>query len=159
MTPKNEYCNRLRMVRKQQNLTLRQVEEKSKGVWKAVVVGSYERGSRALNISKAEELCRFYGVPVTALFVEPRAKEDKAVLNPNCLQLDLRRIREIAIDVDVFSEQVLRFLETIILKRQDWNGEVISLRNSDLNLLSILTGKSDESVISALKYRQMLLHR
>ncbi len=147
------------MVRRQQNLTLRQVEEKSKGVWKAVVVGSYERGSRALNISKAEELCRFYGVPITALFVEPPVVEDKTVLNPDYLQLDLRRIQEITIDLDVFSGQVLRFLKTIILKRQDWNGEVISLRNSDLNLLSILTGKSDESVIAALKNRQMLLDR
>ena len=55
----------LRDIRRQQELTLKQVEIKSRGVWKAVVVGSYERGSRTLSIEKALRLCEFYGVPVS----------------------------------------------------------------------------------------------
>ena len=35
---------RLRAIRAQQGLSLHGVEEKSEGRWKAVVVGSYERG-------------------------------------------------------------------------------------------------------------------
>ena len=35
---------RLRAIRTQQGLSLHGVEEKSQGRWKAVVVGSYERG-------------------------------------------------------------------------------------------------------------------
>ena len=35
---------RLRAIRTQQGLSLHGVEEKSRGRWKAVVVGSYERG-------------------------------------------------------------------------------------------------------------------
>jgi transcriptional regulator with XRE-family HTH domain len=38
---------RLRAIRQQQGLSLQGVEEKSGGRWKAVVVGSYERGVRA----------------------------------------------------------------------------------------------------------------
>ena len=42
---------RLRAIRTQQGLSLHGVEEKSQGRWKAVVVGSYERGDRAVVIS------------------------------------------------------------------------------------------------------------
>lgn len=38
---------RLRHIRVQQGLSLQGVEAKSGGRWKAVVVGSYERGDRA----------------------------------------------------------------------------------------------------------------
>ena len=38
---------RLRAIRTQQGLSLHGVEEKSRGRWKAVVVGSYERGERS----------------------------------------------------------------------------------------------------------------
>ncbi|MBA3277972.1 MAG: transcriptional regulator, partial [Geodermatophilaceae bacterium] len=38
---------RLRGIRNQQGLSLQGVEDKSDGRWKAVVVGSYERGDRA----------------------------------------------------------------------------------------------------------------
>src|ERR687890_717777 len=50
----NEYQKRLgarlRAIRQQQGLTLQQVEEMSEGRWKAVVVGSYERGDRAVSV-------------------------------------------------------------------------------------------------------------
>jgi transcriptional regulator with XRE-family HTH domain len=52
----NEYQKRLgarlRAIRQQQGLTLQQVEEMSEGRWKAVVVGSYERGDRAVSVAK-----------------------------------------------------------------------------------------------------------
>ena len=41
---------RLRSIRQQQGLSLQGVEEKSNGRWKAVVVGSYERGDRAVTV-------------------------------------------------------------------------------------------------------------
>ena len=68
MTTPVEISRRLRQIRKQQNLTLKQVEIRSRGKWKAVVIGSYERGTRSLSISKAKSLCEFYGVPLSALF-------------------------------------------------------------------------------------------
>ena len=58
---------RLRAIRTQQGLSLHGVEEKSEGHWKAVVVGSYERGDRAVTVQRLAELADFYGVPVQAL--------------------------------------------------------------------------------------------
>ena len=52
---------RLRTVRAQQGLTLRGVQEKSRGRWKATVVGSYERGERAINVPTLAMLAEFYG--------------------------------------------------------------------------------------------------
>jgi transcriptional regulator with XRE-family HTH domain len=62
---------KLRAIRQQQGLSLHGVEQKSGGRWKAVVVGSYERGDRAVTVQKLAELADFYGVPVAELL--PRA--------------------------------------------------------------------------------------
>src|ERR1700737_2062992 len=58
---------RLRAIRTQQGLSLHGVEERSRGRWKAVVVGSYERGDRSVTVQKLAELADFYGVPVSEL--------------------------------------------------------------------------------------------
>ena len=62
--------SRLRSIRQQQGLSLQGVEEKSNGRWKAVVVGSYERGDRAVTVQRLAELAEFYGVPVGELLPE-----------------------------------------------------------------------------------------
>jgi len=49
---------RLRAIRTQQGLSLHGVEEKSRGRWKAVVVGSYERGDRSVTVQKLAETLR-----------------------------------------------------------------------------------------------------
>jgi len=59
--------SRLRAIRTQQGLSLHGVEQKSQGRWKAVVVGSYERGDRAVTVQRLAELAHFYGVPVHEL--------------------------------------------------------------------------------------------
>ena len=58
---------RLRAIRMQQHLSLHGVERKSGGKWKAVVVGSYERGDRAVSVQRLADLADFYGVPVSDL--------------------------------------------------------------------------------------------
>ena len=64
--------NRLRSIRQQQGLSLHGVEEKSNGRWKAVVVGSYERGDRAVTVPKLADLAEFYGVPLAELLPSSR---------------------------------------------------------------------------------------
>src|SRR5438067_13344550 len=78
---------RLRAIRTQQGLSLHGVEEKSEGRWKAVVVGSYERGDRAVTVQRLAELADFYGVPVQALL--PDAAPTGSSEPPPKLVLDL----------------------------------------------------------------------
>jgi len=52
--------SRLRAVRSQQRLSLHGVERKSGGKWKAVVVGSYERGDRAVSVARLAGVVEFY---------------------------------------------------------------------------------------------------
>jgi len=58
---------RLRAIRQQHGLSLKSVEQRSRGRWKAVVVSSYERGDRAVSVQRLYELAEFYAVPITEL--------------------------------------------------------------------------------------------
>ena len=57
----------LRQARSHAGMSLGAVEQASGGKWKAVVVGSYERGDRAITVPRLLELAAFYGVPVADL--------------------------------------------------------------------------------------------
>lgn len=70
---------RLRAARQQQRLSLRDVEEKSGGRWKAVVVGSYERGERAVTAARLCLLAAFYGIPVERLICDTSNEERQRV--------------------------------------------------------------------------------
>jgi transcriptional regulator with XRE-family HTH domain len=58
----------LRKVRKSKGFTLKEVEALSNGLHKAVVIGSYERGSRSISVDKLITLSEFYEVPVSEFF-------------------------------------------------------------------------------------------
>jgi len=67
---------------------LQRVEQRSGGRWKAVVVGSYERGDRAVTVQKLAELARFYGVPMSELVPPEDLGSDDGVAIPIVLNLD-----------------------------------------------------------------------
>ncbi|NBY51480.1 MAG: helix-turn-helix domain-containing protein [Actinobacteria bacterium] len=148
-------AQRLRHIRQQQNLTLKQVEIRSRGKWKSVVVGSYERGVRALSIAKAEELCAFYGVPAESLFLDP--KVHSSMHDPRGIVLDLRKIRQRLSDPDLFTHQLHDFVSWIAAQRSDWNGEMMSLRKSDLDLITIITRKNQYELEEAIVNRNFTL--
>jgi transcriptional regulator with XRE-family HTH domain len=148
-------AQRLRHIRQQQNLTLKQVEIRSRGKWKSVVVGSYERGVRALSIAKAEELCAFYGVPAESLFLDP--KVHSSTHDPRGMVLDLRKIRQRLSDPDLFTHQLHDFVSWIAAQRSDWNGEMMSLRKSDLDLITIITRKNQYELEEAIVNRNFTL--
>lgn len=151
---------RLRQIRVQQGLTLKQVEIKSKGRWKAVVVGSYERGTRSLSIKKAEELCDFYGVPLPQLFANSSEINTSisTTSRPNEVwRFDLRRIRAFNSHPDSIVNNVHSFLQNLAIKRDDWNGELLSIRRSDIELLALLTQKSEPDLKQALVLRGLML--
>jgi transcriptional regulator with XRE-family HTH domain len=67
---------RLRIIRKSQKMSLQEVEIKSHGHWKAVVIGSYERADRALSVGKLAELLHF--LPSANFFMFFDAKHRKS---------------------------------------------------------------------------------
>ena len=150
-------AKRLRQIRQQQNLTLKQVEIRSRGKWKAVVIGSYERGSRSLSISRAQELCDFYGVPLSQLFSSGDKTEESELLA--FCRIDLRKLRSYEGLPDSFVEQITSFVSYLTLKRDDWNGEILTIRHADIEILQIMSQKTLTELYSALVNRQLILKR
>lgn len=142
---------RLRGLRLGAGLTLKQVEIKSRGVWKAVVVGSYERGTRHLSLLKAIELCEFYGSDISSLGqLTEGEKIDRLILDLRQLQ----KVRELADEVTIATQ---RLATRIISKRSDRNGAVLSLRLSDIEVLDISLGRNRGEVLELLKRRGLIL--
>jgi transcriptional regulator with XRE-family HTH domain len=129
--------DRLRRVRRQQGLSLADVQARSDGRWKAVVVGAYERGDRSASIARLEELARFYGVPVADLFPARATRPVGAPPDPDRVVLDLQRL---AIEGDPEIRAVARFARGVLRQRGDHNGRVLSLRAHDLDTVALAVG-------------------
>lgn len=125
--------SRLRAIRNQQGLSLQGVEDKSNGRWKAVVVGSYERGDRAVTVQRLSELASFYGVPVVELLPDPRPSS--AQTNVAKIVLDLEALSSVPADE---AGPLARYASTIQAQRHEYNGRVLSIRAEDLRSLAII---------------------
>ena len=154
MTTPLEISKRLRQIRKQQNLTLKQVEIRSRGKWKAVVIGSYERGTRSLSISKAKSLCEFYGVPLSALFQSEGIQQVPPT--EGALRIDLRNLRSKISQNDPLIGQLHNLLSFIARRRDDWNGEIMTIRLQDNEVLGLLVQKEQSELRRALEIRDLL---
>ncbi|MFZ9728015.1 MAG: helix-turn-helix domain-containing protein [Candidatus Nanopelagicaceae bacterium] len=154
MTTPLEISQRLRQIRKQQNLTLKQVEIRSRGKWKAVVIGSYERGTRSLSISKAKSLCEFYGVPLSALFQSEGIQ--RVPPSEGALRIDLRNLKSKISQNDPLIGQLHNLLSFIARRRDDWNGEIMTIRLQDNEVLGLLVQKEQSELRRALEIRDLL---
>ncbi len=145
---------KLRQLRKARGWSLQDIEDLTQGRLKAVVLGSYERGDRALSIKRAIEIATFYGVPVTALLQTQDPQESK---NSHLLILDLRRLTQVGQPHEEKHVALLHFVRTIAAARSDWNGEVMSLRSADLETLSLMSRCSQKEIGSWLNQEKLLL--
>lgn len=144
---------RLRAIRQQQGLTLQQVEERSGGRWKAVVVGSYERGDRAISVGKLAELAAFYGVPITELLPEP-AEEPPAEVREQVV-IDLTRLERLPEEEPSY-RPLQRYVTSIQIQRGDYNGRMLSLRRDDIRALAIMLGCEPEELLDDLTRRGLV---
>jgi transcriptional regulator with XRE-family HTH domain len=142
---------RLRSIRQQQGLSLQGVEEKSAGRWKAVVVGSYERGDRAVTVSRLAELAEFYRVPVAELLPEGSGVRH---VSGGKIVLDLEKLNDAAGDE---LEYVARYARAIQQQRGDYNGRVLSIRADDLRALAIVYDESTSSLVERLNEQGVLV--
>ena len=137
---------RLRAIRTQQGLSLHGVEEKSQGRWKAVVVGSYERGDRAVTVQRLSELADFYGVPVAELLPEGHsiAAAPEAAAR---IIIDLEQLSSVPREQ---SAPLARYAATIQSQRGDYNGRVLSIRQEDLRSLAVIYDASPSALTERL---------
>jgi len=149
---------RLRTIRLSKSLSLSEVESLSKGELKAVVLGSYERGARTLSVRRAIAIADLYQVSVTQLFGEVEPIE---VLNFSKTVIDLRAINNRAQNQDHPQRDkyllLARFAQRITRSRQDWNGEVLSLRQADVETIALLFDVSISHIMTWLDDERILL--
>ena len=125
---------RLRAIRNQQGLSLQGVEDKSHGRWKAVVVGSYERGDRAVTVQRLAELAEFYSVPIQELLPEGISAGTPVDASAK-LVIDLEQLSHVPVEQ---SAPLARYAATIQSQRGDYNGRVLSIRHEDLRSLAVI---------------------
>src|SRR5271169_1911486 len=133
--------SRLRAVRHQTGLSLMDVEAMSNKEFRQSVLGSYERGDRAITVPRLQRLARIYDVPIDQLLppedtsYASRPMVDHDGSRPTSrggrpkVSIDLAKLRA---GVGPERELLRRFLEMIQLQRQDFNGRMITIRAGDL---------------------------
>ena len=153
-----EVSAKLRAIRLSKSLSLSDVETLSEGSLKAVVLGSYERGARTLSVKRAIAIADLYQVPISQLFSDGETVE---LISPGKTVIDLRAINRRALDgthpENSRYQALTRVAQRIVRSRQDWNGEVLSLRQSDLETISILFDQKPSEVLSWMEKENVLL--
>jgi transcriptional regulator with XRE-family HTH domain len=134
---------RLRSIRKQRGLSLQDVQRLSGGEFKAAVVGAYERGERSLSLPRLRRLAAFFQVPMSQFLPTEEAKERSITPLPSGgVTIDLTSLDRLAgTEAEIFD----RFLRSIQVMRQDFNGKVLTIRRNDLRLLSLLLDQNEEA--------------
>jgi len=149
---------RLRAIRISRSLSLSDVEALSKGGLKAVVLGSYERGARTLSVKRAITIAALYDVPLSQLFAEELPVE---VISAERTVIDLRAVNKRAHDATHPSYEnyllLARLAQRVVRSRQDWNGEVLSIRQSDMETISVLFDQPISHVLQWMESEKVLL--
>lgn len=144
---------RLRAIRRQQGLSLHDVEARSGKEFKASVLGAYERGERALSVGRLLRLAELFDVPADQLLprdeeavdIDLTTRRDADV--PTRFTIDLVRLGQL----DEADAQVLsRYAATIQLQRQDFNGRMLTIRSDDVRVLAAVLGRRTEDLASRL---------
>lgn len=139
---------RLRAIRQQQNLSLNAVQELSGGRWKAVVVGSYERGDRALTVVRLAELAAFYDVPVSQIIPNTMVAAPPAMRGAaGAIVIDLQTLRDLPEDQ---VGPLARFAKAIQDQRGDYNNRMLSIRREDLRALAVIYDRAPEELLALL---------
>lgn len=154
---------RLRVVRNQLGLSLQAVEATSSQEFKASVLGAYERGERAVSVSRLQRLAKLYGVSVDQLLPNEsdatRWWMSKDAEAPGTPAPEPRRSAAVAEQRhgddrpgtlrDVSGPErdlIRRFVSMIQVQRQDFNGQLITIRSSDVRAIACLFGMTPDAM-------------
>lgn len=142
---------RLRQIRHQQGLSLADVQHRSDGRWKAVVVGAYERGDRAITIARLQELAAFYGVPLVDLLPHTNGPGTARDGSRDRFVLDLTRFETSTLGTRPHLLPIARFAAQVRQRRGDHNGRVLTVRASDLDALALTIGQDVDVLVKRLR--------
>src|SRR5271169_7152610 len=154
---------RLRVVRHQIGLSLQAVESTSNLEFKASVLGAYERGERAISVSRLQRLAKLYGVSVDQLLphetdatrwwmskdaeapgsTSPERAAAQPWQNSDTVTIDLTRLRDVS---GPERDLIRRFVSMIQVQRQDFNGQLITIRSSDVRAIACLFGMTPDAM-------------
>jgi transcriptional regulator with XRE-family HTH domain len=154
---------RLRVVRNQLGLSLQAVEATSNQEFKASVLGAYERGERAVSVSRLQRLAKLYGVSVDQLLpnetdatrwwmskdaegsgtAPPERPAAQPWQNSDTVTIDLTRLRDVS---GPERDLIRRFVSMIQVQRQDFNGQLITIRSSDVRAIACLFGMTPDAM-------------
>lgn len=150
-----ECSSLLREIRRRKGLTLNDFEELSGGTVKAVVLGSYERGTRAISLARLEQIATIYEVPIQYFFTGQKERESASL---GRLIFDLRRIAR-ANPEELPLLAIKKMLGKIVRDRADWNGEVLSIRARDGEILEMMTDIELDTLKELLREHHFLWQR
>jgi transcriptional regulator with XRE-family HTH domain len=140
---------RLRAIRRQQRLSLEDVEARSHGKWSASAIGAYERGYRNLSLGRLRQLADFYNVPISVLVGEVDLRSEAMPVPAQFAgrtALDLVAIEQVA-----EAAPIHRYAMAIAMERGDFNGRVITLRRDDLRLLGSVLELNESQLLDQLR--------
>ncbi|HEV2368509.1 MAG TPA: transcriptional regulator, partial [Acidimicrobiales bacterium] len=144
------------------------VEAQSNKEFKASVLGAYERGERSISVPRLQRLAAIYNVPVDQLLPRPDSEwsgiidlssedaYDSSARSEGSVVLDLGQIDAIeGPERDVLR----RYLGSIQVQRQDFNGRMITIRAEDVEALGRFLDLSPEGMRNRLETLGLCLHR
>ena len=134
---------RLRKIRLQKGMSLQDVQQTSKGRWKAAVVGAYERGDRNVTVARLSDLADFYGVPVSEILPDDVSVGSDSPDARRKVVLDLASLERVP---ETHRDPLERFATAIQVRRGDFNGRVLTIREDDLMALALLYQTSSEEL-------------
>lgn len=141
-----EIGEKLRQIRRERGYSLEGVQKKTKGQFKASILGAYERGERSLSLPRLYELMKFYKVSLDSLL--PVADKVPSSVLSKGIRLNLNRV-----EVLPPRQRALlgRYIDFIKEQRNDTGTEVITIREDDLNSLACLLNISPKIFHQKLK--------
>ncbi len=159
---------RLRAIRRQKGLSLQEVEAASGHEFKASVLGAYERGERIISVPRLQRLAGYYEVPVDQLLPPTTELERTMVAEPATkggdgtvpttrtekVTFDLTRFRDVH---DPELEMVRQYLNSIQVRRQDFNGRMLTIRRDDIRAIAGMFGRDPGALIQRLEELQLRL--
>lgn len=117
------------------------------------MLGAYERGERAISVPRLQRLAALYEVPVDQLLPgqtpvgDPAPVRGERERGNRRVIIDLTQMKAARGDL---AAALQRFVTTIQVERQDFNGQVLTIRADDLRVIGATFGVTVNDLVNQL---------